>query len=150
VAGASSRYGLEIRAATAADAPFLAELLASTGRTTSAPVVAERLEALRRDGACLVASDWGPLSGVVVLHWAQPLQASRTAHVSLILVAVEARRRGVGRMLLKAGSQTARSAGCDLLQIVARSDTPDLDAFCRGTGFQDAGRLWTRPLRKRS
>lgn len=151
MAAGSSRHGLEIRAAAASDAPFLAALLAAGGLPTTATALAERLEAIRRDGgACLIATDWGPPSGVIALHWMQPLDAPRTAVASLLLVEPAAQRRGVGRLLLKAGSQAARAAGCDLLQLGVPPDAPELAAFCRETGFSEAGVGWSRPLRRRA
>jgi aminoglycoside 6'-N-acetyltransferase I len=148
VAPPSGRYGLEIRRAQVADAPFLAELLAAAGLPTAPALLAERLEAGRQEGLCLLASEWGPPSGVMVLHWTAPLHAPSTAFVSLLLVAPEARRRGVGRMLLKAGAQAARSAGCDRLELVASPTAQELAAFCRETGFEAVGEAWRRPLRR--
>ena len=73
----ASRYGLEIRAATAADAAGLSELLRAAGQTVSPAVLAERLDALRQaPGAALVAMEWGPPSGLVLLHWYRSLDAS--------------------------------------------------------------------------
>jgi aminoglycoside 6'-N-acetyltransferase I len=150
VAGGSGRHGLEIRAATAADAPFLCELLAAAGRPVEPRILADRLALIRRDdGVCLIASAWGPPSGVMTLHWIQPIDAARQAAASLFLVAPDARRRGIGRLLLKAGSQAARSAGCDELRLLAPPDAAELLAFCQETGFEADGQAWSRPLRRR-
>ena len=110
-----------------------------------------RLETLRQEpGVALLAMEWGPPSGVIVLHWATSLLAGRIAHVSLLLVAPEARRRGIGRMLVKAGAQAARTAGCSALQSLAPPGGPELGAFYQATGFQPAGTTLMRSLRKRS
>ena len=147
----ASRAGLEIRRATAADAPFIAELMASCGRAVAAPMVAEGLEAIRRDhGLALLADEWGPLSGLIVLHWYSPIASPRMALVSTLLVAPDARRRGVGRLLLKAGSQAARAAGCETLQLIAPPATPDLDGFCQANGFTAGRAGFSRSLRKHS
>jgi hypothetical protein len=66
----TSRYGLEIRAATATEAPGLADLLATAGFAIDARDLAERLATLRQGSAtALVALQWGPPSGLVVMHW---------------------------------------------------------------------------------
>jgi GNAT superfamily N-acetyltransferase len=146
----SLRHGLEIRAATAGDAPGLADLLTSAGLPVAAPDLAARLEALRHGaGAALVALDWGPPSGVVVLHWFQTLAAPRpTARITTLLVAAEARRRGIGRLLLKAAAQAARSAGCGMLELAAPPAEPSVPAFCQALGFTEAGAVFERSLRR--
>jgi GNAT superfamily N-acetyltransferase len=97
----------------------------------------------------LIASEWGPPSGVVVLHWRRGLLAPlATARIDLLLVAPEGRRRGVGRLLLKAAAQAARTAGCGVLRLDIAPGAPDLRAFCEATGFSDDGSTFSRPLRK--
>ncbi len=147
----NSRYGLEIRAATAADAPGIASLLSADGPAAPPHLVLARLEALRQEpGAVLIAVEWGPPSGLIAIHWRHSLTADLpTAQVSLLVVDVESRRRGIGRLLLKAASQAARLAGCDALEIIPTPAPSPLWAFCRATGFVDNGISLTRPLRKR-
>lgn len=144
------RYGLEIRAATAAEAPGLADLLATAGFAIDARDLAERLVALRQAPAtALVALQWGPPSGLVVMHWYPALEAARPrAQISMLLVSVEERRRGIGRLLVKAAAQSARVAGCGELEILATPDAPGLCEFCRATGFAEAGSRFIRSLRK--
>ena len=141
---------MEIRAATAADAPGLCELLAVAGRPVSPRSLAPRLDAVRQQpGAALLALAWGPPSGLVVLHWHATLDADRpVAQITTLLVAPEERRRGIGRVLVKAAAQAARVAGCGALELSAAPE-PGLDAFCRATGFAEAGPRFVRALRKR-
>lgn len=147
----ASRYGLEIRAAQAADAAGLSDLLRVAGHPVRPEVLAERLDGLRQGpGAALVAVEWGPPSGLVVLHWYPSLAASlATAQITTLLVDPDARRRGIGRLLLKAASQAARSAGCGDLQILMSPDQPELQDFGAATGFSETGRVSVRPLRKK-
>ncbi|WP_310538609.1 GNAT family N-acetyltransferase [Phenylobacterium sp.] len=72
------------------------------------------------------------------------------AFVSTFIVGPDARRRGIGRLLLKAASQAARSAGCGELHLSVPVGEVGLRAFCQATGFdeQDAG--FVRALRKRN
>lgn len=144
------RYGMEVRAATAAEAPGLATLLAAAGQIIDTQDLAERLTAQRHaPGIALVALQWGPPSGLVVLHWYQTLQAARpTAQITTLLVNEEERRRGVARLLLKAAAQAARTAGCGDMEIVTTSADASLHAFCRATGFTEAGPCFVRSLRK--
>jgi GNAT superfamily N-acetyltransferase len=148
----SARYGLEIRSAQASDAPYLSDFLAAAGHAVASGELARRLEALRASpGVALMSSDWGPPNGLIVLHWAPGLLTPQpTALISTLLVGADARRRGIGRALLKAGSQAARSAGCGALQLIAPEGCDDLIAFGRSGGFTQAGAVLTRGLRKGS
>lgn len=143
----SARYGIEIRAAAPADAPGLAEMLAEAGLPIDTVAIAERLPALRQAGTALIASRWGPPSGIVVLHWYATLDDARpVARITTLVVAVDERRNGFGRLLLKAASQAARQAGCGTLEVVGAE--PSLQAFCRATGFAEEGSRFVRSLRK--
>ena len=143
------RYGLEIRAATSAEALGLAELLSLAGYPIAPRALADRLDALRQwPGAALVALDWGPPSGLVVLHWYRTLDAAQpTAQITTLLVSPDERRRGIGRLLLKAAAQAARVAGCDALELTV--EEPTLAAFCLATGFTETGSRFVRALRKK-
>ncbi len=149
----ANRFGLQIRTAAATDAPGLAALWQAAGHPVAVEALAARLEQLHRaaNGTALLAAEWGPPSGVVVLSWAQSLRADLpAARVELLLVAPEERRRGIGRTLLKAASQAARAAGCGTLHLAATAeDGHGLRAFCAATGFEEAGATYARPLRKK-
>jgi GNAT superfamily N-acetyltransferase len=147
----SSRYGLEIRAATPTDAPGIVTLLTTAGYTVDARELAGRLVTWRGAwGTALVAVQWGPPSGLVVLHWYPTLEDARpTAQITTLLVGAEERRQGIGRLLVKAAAQAARAAGCGGLELMAASDASTLHQFCRATGFLDAGSRFVRALRKR-
>ena len=147
-----TRYGLEIRAATGADAPGLCELLTAADLKVSPSALAERLDALRHEpGAALLAAKWGPPSGLIILHWYRTLEADQpTAQITTLLVGPDDRRRGIGRLLVKAAAQAARVAGCGGLQLLAAPDDNALYEFCRATGFVAYGQCFTRPLRKKA
>lgn len=148
----SLRHGLEIRAATAAEAPGLAILLAEAGLALDARALAERVVRLRQGPAtALVALQWGPPSGLLVMHWYPTLESpAPVAQITLLLVAEEQRRLGIGRLLLKAAAQAARVAGCDRLEMLAAPDAPALHGFCRATGFAASGASFVRSLRKQA
>jgi aminoglycoside 6'-N-acetyltransferase I len=146
-----TRYGLEIRAATGADAAGISELLNAAGHAISPRAIAERLDAAHpRPGAALLAQEWGPPSGLVMVHWYWTIEADQpTAQITTLLVGVDERRRGIGRLLVKAAAQAARVAGCGTLQVLVTPEEQALRRFCQATGFAEAGQCFERPLRKK-
>jgi len=148
----TSRHGLEIRAATAADAAGMASLLAAHGHPVTPTDLAERLAAFRGgNAAALLAVQWGPPSGLLVMGWSPTLAAARpVALVSTLLVAADDRRQGIGRLLIKAAAQAARVAGCGDMMIAAGANAPSLQEFCRATGFAETGAHFIRSLRKQA
>ncbi len=145
----AGRYGMEIRGADAGDAPGLAALSAAAGRPATSGDLARRLERLHAAGATvLVAVEWGPPAGVTVVTHRPALDADApTASLDLLLVAPDDRRRGVGRLLLKAAAQAARQAGGVELALAAADD--GVHAFALACGFVERGPGLVRPLRKR-
>jgi GNAT superfamily N-acetyltransferase len=145
-----SRYGLEVRAAVNTDAPGLRDLLIAAGLQIAPPISHDRMDALRQQpGAALIAAEWGPPIGLVVLHWYRTLEADQpTAQITTLVVAPDQRRRGIGRLLVKTAAQTARVAGCGALELLSASDDQGLLDFCLASGFIAAGRCFVRPLRK--
>lgn len=147
-----TRYGVEIRAAVPADAADIALLLRQLGHETTPHGAAGRLDALRRDpdSAVLVAAGYGPVIGLVAVHWWGVLQQARpVARITALAVDEAERRRGIGRLLVKSGAQAARVAGCDLLELTTAPDREDAQAFCRSIGFAPSALGFSRALRKK-
>lgn len=112
---------------------------------------AERLDTLRHDpgSAVLVASRYGPVIGVVALHWHGVLQqAHPVARITALVVDEAERRRGIGRMLVKAGAQAARVAGCDMVDLATAPEQEEVQAFWRAIGFAQSALGFSRALRK--
>ncbi len=101
-------------------------------------------------GTALLALEWGPPSGLVLLHWYRTLDADRpTAQITTLLVGASERRRGIGRLLVKAAAQAARVADCGALQLLVAPENHALRQFCEATGFAEMDRCFARPLRKK-
>ena len=135
-----------------ADASGVAELMAGAGIAVSPAELACRLDALRQEpGAALLALEWGPPSGLIVLNWFRTLRNDHpVAQITALLVGSKDRRRGVGRLLLKAGAQAARSAGCVEISLFGGAAKSGLREFGIANGFEETGLCLVRSLRKRS
>jgi aminoglycoside 6'-N-acetyltransferase I len=104
----------------------------------------------RKTNAALIAVQWGPSSGLVVLHWYRTLDADQPkVQITTLLVGLDERRRGIGRLLVKTAAQAARVTGCGVLVEPAAADQPILHEFCRANGFTAAGQCFVRALRKK-
>jgi GNAT superfamily N-acetyltransferase len=97
-------------------------------------------------GAVLIAVAWGPPSGVVALHWYRDVAAAApVAVITTLFVTADERRRGIGRLLVKAAAQAARVAGCGALELAGSAE---VSAFCLATGFSEVGPRFARGLRR--
>lgn len=144
--------GIDIRGAVPADAADVAGLLGQLGYPISARGAAERLEALARDpdATVLVASGYGPVAGLIAVNWCQMLHHPRPlARITTLVVDENQRGSGVGRMLVKAGAQAARMAGCDMLELTTGVQREASHAFYRAIGFEHSSLRFSRSLRRR-
>ncbi len=146
-----NRYGLSIRAADGGDVDGLLDLMAAVEFRIARVRLAARLAAvLGQPGVVLIAEEWGPPSGVIVVHWHAALASDlKVGWISTLLVDPARRRSGVARLLLKTASQAARTAGCGELGLSAPPAADGLRAFGLATGFVQTAETLVRPLRKR-
>jgi GNAT superfamily N-acetyltransferase len=145
-----TRYEIDIRGASPADAPEIAELLHQLGYAVDAHQAGDRLALLAREpeNKVLVAADFdGSVIGLIALNSCIMLQQPRpVARITTLVVHDRARRRGVGRMLIEACAQTARVAGCEVLELTSSMRRVDAHAFYRSIGFADSSLCFSRRL----
>ena len=149
-ASLGNRYGLEIRAAGSQEAAGVSGV---AGHGRDRPRAARSRAAPGRDppgrrdraaGAGVGATEWNCGCCTWVSHRA--VRGPRGRTVSLLLVAPDERRRGIGRLLVKAAAQAARSAGCDNPGGgPPPSSSPILPASASPPGFAAAGAGYVRP-----
>jgi len=139
-----------LRAATAADAPALTDLINRAYR--SAPTQAgwttegHLLEGPRIDEATLLeilaalpavllqAEIAGQLAGCVYLE-----PQGETLYLSMLAVAPEAQTHGLGRQLLAAAEAHARQAGCHRIKMSVLALRPELLAWYERQGYRRTG-----------
>ncbi len=144
--------GIDIRGAVPADAADVAGLLGQLGYPMTARAAALRLEAVAGDpdAIVLVASGYGPVVGVIAVNWCPMLHHERPlARITTLVVDDRARGSGIGRMLVKAASQAARMAGCDVLELTSGVRREAAHAFYRAIGFEHSSLRFSRSLRRK-
>lgn len=88
----------------------------------------------------LVAWLEGELAGAALLSLDQPATQPHRANLQMLIVAPQARRRGVGRALLSRAEQAARDIGRSLLTLEAPAGSP-AEAVFRTSGWMELGTL---------
>jgi GNAT superfamily N-acetyltransferase len=138
-----------IRAATADDAEGIARLLEEFGHPVGPADVPVRLVAVNAEGGAVLLA-MGESAGAVGLvsvachrtvHAAGPV-----AYITALVVAVSARRDGVGRSLVSAAERWARSRGCVRLSVTSAEHRADAHAFYPRCGLPYTGRRYSKSL----
>ena len=130
---------VDIRPATPDDAGVVADLLTALGYPATAAQARERLSALDASDCVLVTE-----GGLIALHRVPRVaEGSPLGRITALAVAPERRGKGVGRALLSAAEDVARSWGCAVLEVSSgrRPEREAAHAFYRATGFDDAAAL---------
>ena len=139
--------GAAIRPATASDLPELVRLerasfddpwsealLAGQLASSSLLVLAEMAEMAE------MAGEAGPENGTLAVGYASFLEAVGEAELLRVAVEPEARRRGVGRLLVEAGLAHLGRRGVTRCHLEVRPDNEAALALYRRLGFQVTGR----------
>ena len=104
------------------------------------------------DWPCLVAADGGRVLGYAALGPFRSQPGFRHTGEHAVYVAADARRRGVGRALVRAVLGRAAGRGLRVVIAAVSGDNPGSLALHEELGFREVGRLpgvgvkWGRPL----
>ena len=88
----------------------------------------------------LVAEQAGRIVGTVQLQLALKANGRHRAEVNKLMVHPEARRRGLGRLLMERVEEVARREGRSLLVLDTRAGDPSNDLY-HALGYVEAGRI---------
>lgn len=134
-----------VRPATLADASALARLrhaLWPDGSEADHRRELERFFAGPQTAPLLVAEDPSGLLGFAELSirpYAEGCETGRVGFLEGWFVRPEARHRGIGRRLVAAGEEWARSAGCSEFASDAEAENEESAAAHRALGFTEVG-----------
>ena len=143
---------MRIRSATPADALALAPLLEALGYPADAATIGRRLEVLARHPGpitVLVAAppEGSALLGLVTAHAFPSIhQDAMVAWLTTLVVAPDARGRGVGRGLVAAVEGWARQQGAVRISLTSGAQRDEAHAFYTRLGYAVSGRRFSRSL----
>lgn len=139
---------LTVRAAEPRDAEAIAALLAQLGYPVDSAAVAPRLERLGIVGDTVAVAELdGTVVGLAHLQVSPALEHDRpAAKVGALVVDDSSRRRGVGRALVAALEEEARSRGCGLFYLTTSEARDDAHAFYEQIGLRQTGRRYGTTL----
>ena len=138
-----------VRPATAEDGYGLADLLDLLGYPCSAEEAAGRVLTLRDDPnqSLLVADVKGVVVGLVAcdLSYYLPLGAL-TCRITALAVTGQAKRQGIGRLLLREAEALAREAGAVRVELTSATQRTDAHAFYAACGYTEGALRFVKRL----
>lgn len=128
----------QLRDASPADAPRLAELIGELGHEVDAKSVRKNLAPLLTSGETpLVATLGKDIVGLCGLHRMLALHRDQpVGRVNILIVTAAARGRGIGRLLLEEAERRLRKLGCGRIEITVGEERHAAQAFYRGLGYE--------------
>jgi GNAT superfamily N-acetyltransferase len=128
----------KIRDAKPSDAPHLTELIHELGHEIDEKRVRKNLDALKKLGELpLVVTLDKVIVGMcgvskrIVVHRPAPL-----GRITALIVTKEAKRHGLGRMLVEAAEEWMRKSGCQIVEVTSNDRRPEAHAFYRHLGYE--------------
>ncbi len=131
---------LSIREAKPGDAVAIAALVAAIGAEVSNAAVAANLKLLRSMGEPPLVATQGRVVGCASWHATPELhQADPVGRIPIIVVAEDARKKGIGKALLEAVEARLNERGCTRLEVTSSLAFAGALAFYQACGFERSG-----------
>jgi ribosomal protein S18 acetylase RimI-like enzyme len=129
---------LQIREAKPADAPRLVELMKLLDHDVDAKGVRKRIAALARQKLPqLVATLDKKIVGLAGIDSMTAIHRDRpVGRITILVVARDARDRGIGRLLTEAAEQTLKQLGCGMVEVTSNDRLAAAHAFYRHMGYE--------------
>lgn len=137
-----------LREATAGDARQLASLFALLDHRIAPAQVARNLKALATAGEpVLVISQGDRLLGACAWHATpMPHRDPPVGRITLLVLAEQARGRGLGRQLVAEAERRLMAAGCGIVEVTSNDRLTEAHAFYRHLGYERTSMRFAKPL----
>ena len=135
-----------VRPATPDDAERLASLLTDEGYPAGSSDIGARLERYASLGSqVLVADAAGEVVGFITVLVLPRFEVDdRFARVTSLVVDAGVRERGIGRLLMEAAEEQAKSAGAAWLEVTAGHHRPDARRLFESLGYDPGVAVYLR------
>jgi ribosomal protein S18 acetylase RimI-like enzyme len=140
---------IEIRPCTIEDAKAVSVLLTQLGYTVSTQHSAERVRRLSNTGMdpIILAVADGQVLGLLASHLCHMLQYEKPVmRITALVVDRQARRRGVGKLLMEHAEHLAVAAGCEIVELTSAMSRTAAHAFYHGIGYEANSLRFRRAL----
>ena len=139
---------LEIREARPDDAEQLIALIELLPHRVTADGVRERIERISADDLPqLVAVDDGAIVGLCGLHRMTVIHREQpVGRITILVVAEQARGKGVGRQLVDAAEEMLRAAGCRMIELTSNEWLVEAHRFYRKIGYEQTSKRFAKQL----
>jgi ribosomal protein S18 acetylase RimI-like enzyme len=129
---------LKIRDAKPGDAPDLIKLMKLLGHDTDAKGVRKRIAFLEKQKLPqLVATLDKKVVGLVGIHSMTAVHRDQpVGRITILVVAEEARGRGIGRLLTEAAEKQLKKLGCGMVEVTSNDRLSAAHAFYRHMGYE--------------
>ena len=124
---------LAIRSAAKADLDAIRTLI---GGQDSAATFASRFNELKRAGGGVIVADRGGVVGCVAWHVILGLETPPIGRLTLLVVAEDERRQGVGRALADGARSAMVDQGCTTVEAMSDIEVRNANGFFRALGFE--------------
>jgi ribosomal protein S18 acetylase RimI-like enzyme len=138
---------LRIREAAPRDAEAIAAFVTDLGFPATRAEIAKRLGALKRAGGPPLVAETDTLVGCLAWHVTSVLHRPKpVGRITMLVVAENSRRKGVGRALVEEAGERLAKAGCGLLEVTSNIKLAGAHAFYRRLGFERTSYRFARSL----
>ena len=130
---------IEIRPCTPQDGAAVSALLSELGYEVSCGAAAERVQRLNATGSdpTFIACENSRPLGLVALHRCGVIQYPKpVVRITALIVHQQARRRGIGRLLIDHALRWATQGECELVELTSALNRTEAHAFYRDLGFE--------------
>ena len=123
-------------------------MIAELGFEAGAADVAKRLRALAKGGEAVLVAEQDGVIGCLTWHVTPVLhRPTPVGRVTMLIVAKEARREGVGEKLVAEAEARAARRGCALIEVTSNIELGGAHAFYRSIGFKRTSYRFAKTLK---
>jgi len=139
---------IEIREARPDDAEQLVPLIELLPHRVTADGVRQRIEQISAgDFPQLVAIDDGAVIGLCGLHRMTAIHRDKpVGRIIILVVAEQARGKGVGRQLVAAAEEMLKAAGCGMIELTSNDWLVEAHRFYTKIGYEQTSKRFAKPL----